>query len=147
MLSCQCTIWDRIEMYCIHHVIKFCQFEPGQSEYSSFLHHLNWLAVRLRNWNVVDSGVLTPITLTWLFFQCGTIVSLIEGHSHLKATLLIISLISGVLDSKILQNCATSRFNSYQAILFYYIRDSLISGQLLYIKTDSMVYIRLGYSP
>jgi hypothetical protein len=22
MLSCQCTIWDRIEMYCIHHVIK-----------------------------------------------------------------------------------------------------------------------------
>jgi hypothetical protein len=31
MLSCQCTIWDRIEMYCIHHVIKFCRFEAGQS--------------------------------------------------------------------------------------------------------------------
>jgi ABC-type phosphate transport system permease subunit len=31
-----------------------------------------------------------------LFFQCGTIVPLIEGHSHQKATPLIISLISGV---------------------------------------------------
>jgi hypothetical protein len=43
---------------------------------------------------------------------------------------------------KILQNCPTSRFNPYQAILFYCIRSSLISRRLLYIKTDSMVYIR-----
>ena len=78
-------------------------------------------------------------------FQCGTIVPLIEGHSHQKATPLIISLISGVLDSKILQNCPTSIFNPYQAILFYCIRGSLISRRLLYIKTDSMVYIRLGW--
>jgi hypothetical protein len=34
----------------------------------------------------------------------------------------------------------------YRAILFYCIRGSLISRHLLYIKTDSMVYIRLGYT-
>jgi hypothetical protein len=54
------------------------------------------------------------------------------GTGFPSTYVVLLSLISGVLYSKILQNCPTSRFNPYQAILFYCIRGSLISWRLLY---------------